>query len=119
MLLLEQDITKKERIDEIVTELEFDANNSEEYAIEAIWDSTVYVMESESSHLPRFYYLVAWKGYAKKKNTWETFLAVQYLGKLIRSFYKDHFKKPIATSPPIKSAPPMARLIVKLTAKSI
>ena len=34
--LLEEDITRKERVDENVTELEFDAGNSEEYKVETI-----------------------------------------------------------------------------------
>ena len=59
MLLLEQDTTKKERVDENVTELEFDAGNNEEYEVEAIWDSAVYAMKSKSGHLPDLYYLVA------------------------------------------------------------
>ena len=53
MSLLEQDTTKKERADEEVRQTEFDVddNNSEEYKVEAIWDSTVYAKESESGHL--------------------------------------------------------------------
>ena len=41
MSLLEQDITKKGRMDENATEL--DANNNEggEYKVEAIWDSAI------------------------------------------------------------------------------
>ena len=36
MSLLEQDITKKERVNKQVTELELEAGNSKEYKIEAI-----------------------------------------------------------------------------------
>ena len=75
-------------------------------------------MESESGHLPGFYYLVAWRGYPEEENTWKPFSAVQHLGKLIKLFYKDHPKKPPATSSPINSAPPMARPTIKPTAKS-
>ena len=57
--LLEQDTTRKEQVDENVTELEFDAGNSKDYEVEAIRDSTVYAMESESGNLPGLYYLVA------------------------------------------------------------
>ena len=39
--LLEQDTTRKERVDENVTELEFDAGKSKEYKVEAIQDSAV------------------------------------------------------------------------------
>ena len=65
--LLEQDTTRKERVDEQVTEPE--AGDSEEYEVEAIWDSAVYANESESGQLPSLYYLVAWKGYPKEENT--------------------------------------------------
>ena len=116
--MLEQNITRKERVDENVTELEFDASNSKEYEVEAIRDSTVYMMESESGYLPGLYYLVAWKGYLEEENIWELFSAVQHLRKLIRLFHKNHPEKPIATSPPINSAPPMAKPTVKPTAKS-
>ena len=64
---LEQDTTRKGRVD---NEIELDAgDNSGEYKVEAIWESTVYARESESDHLPGLYYLVSWKGYPKKENT--------------------------------------------------
>ena len=66
MSLLEQDTTKKERVEK-VPELDT-GDNSEEYKIEAIQDSAVYARESEG-HLPRLYYLVALKSYPKEKNT--------------------------------------------------
>ena len=72
--LLEQDTTRKERVDEQVTELE--AGDSEEYEVEAIRDSAVYASKSESGQLPGLYYLVAWKGYPKEENTWELSSAV-------------------------------------------
>ena len=112
ILLLEQDTTRKERVDKKVTELDFEAGNNKEYKVEAIWDSAVYAKESKS-HLPGLYYLVIWKDYPEKENIWEPVLAVQYLGKLITSFYKDHPEKPTATSPLINSAPPMTRPIAK------
>ena len=111
MSLLEQDTTKKERVEKIP---ESDAgDNSKKYKVEVIWDSGVYAMESESGHLPGLYYLVAWKGYPEEENTWEPVSAVQHLRKLISSFHKDHPEKPTATSPPVDSAPPMARPTVK------
>ena len=103
MSLLEQDPTRKEWVDENMTKLEFDGGNSEEYKVEAIWDSAVYAMKSESGHLLDLYYLVAWKGYLEEKNTSKPFSAVQHLRKLIRLFHKNHPKKPTATSPPINS----------------
>ena len=59
----------KERVDKWVKELELEAGNSEEYKVEAIWDSAVYANESESGQLPGIYYLIAWKGYPEEKNT--------------------------------------------------
>ena len=75
-------------------------------------------MESKSGHQSSLYYLVAWKGYSEKENIWDPFSAVQDFRKLIKLFYKNHPEKPIAISPPINSAPPMTRPIVKPTAKS-
>ena len=102
-------------MDKNVTELDA-GNESGEYEVEAIWDSAVYVRESESGHLPGLYYLVSWKGYPEEENTWEPASAVQHLRKLIRSFHKDHPDKPTATSPAIDTALPMARPTVKPTA---
>ena len=74
MSLLEQDTTKKDPVEKVP---ESDAGeNSKNYKVEAIWDSAVYTMESKSGHLPEPYYLVAWKGYLKKENTWEPVLAI-------------------------------------------
>ena len=60
VLLLEHDTTKKGQMDEEVRQMEFDAGDdeSEEYKVEAIWDSAVYVRKSELGHLPDLYYLV-------------------------------------------------------------
>ena len=113
--LLEQDTTRKGRVQENIAE-ELDAgDNSGEYEVEAIRHSAVYARESESGHLPGLYYLVSWKGYPEEENTWEPASAVQHLRKLISSFHKDHPDKPTATSPTIDTAPPMARPTVKPT----
>ena len=117
--LLEQDPIRKERVDKKVTELDFEAWNSEEYKVEVIWNSAVYVNKSKSSHLPGLDYLIAWKGYPEEENTWEPFSAIQHLQNLISSFHKNHLEKPTATSPPIDFAPPMTRPTVKATAKTI
>ena len=119
MSLLEQDTIRKERVDKNMTKLEFDAGDLKEYEMEAIWDSVVYAMESKSGHLSCLYYLVAWKGYPEEKNTWELFLTIQHLKKMIRLFHKNYFEKPTMISPPIDSTPPMARSTIKSTAKSI
>ena len=76
--LLEQDTTRKGRVDEEVRQMEFDAGDDEsgEYEVEAIRDSAVYARESESGHLPGLYYLVSWKGYPEEENTWEPASAV-------------------------------------------
>ena len=68
MSLLEQNITKKKRVDEDVTELDTSNDKSGKYKVEAICDSMVYVRESEG-HLPGLYYLVFGKGYSEEKNT--------------------------------------------------
>ena len=52
--LLEQDTTKKWRVDKKVRQMEIDAgdNDSGEYEVEAIRDSAVYTRESKPGHLP-------------------------------------------------------------------
>ena len=69
MLLLEQDTTRKGRIDKNVTELaELDAGeDSNEYKVKAICDCVVYARES-AGHLPGLYYWVSWKDYPEKEN---------------------------------------------------
>ena len=69
MSLLEQDITRKERVDEWVKELEFETGNSNDYKVEAIWNSAAYANKLELGQLTGLYYLVAWKGYPEGKNT--------------------------------------------------
>ena len=115
MSLLEQDTTRKRRVNKNnATELDA-GNNSGEYKVETIWDSAVFARESESGHLPGLYYLVSWKGYPEEENTWEPALTVQHLKKLISSFHKNHPDKPTATSEAINTAASMARPIVKPT----
>ena len=75
MSLLKQNITRKEQVDEKVTEFKFEASNSKEYKVEAIWDSVVYVNKA-NGHLPGLYHLVVWKGYPKKENIWEPSSAI-------------------------------------------
>ncbi len=96
------------------TAIKLDEGNSKEYEVEAIRDSVVYAKESDSGyHLLGLYYLVSWKGYPEEENTWEPASAVLHLRKLINTFHRDHPEKPTVTSPPIDSAPTMARPTVR------
>ena len=115
MLLLEQDITRKKRVDKKVRQIEFNAgnNDSRKYKVKAIWDSAVYTKESESGHLLSLYYLVLWKRYSEKENIWKPVSAIQQLRKLISLIHKNYLDKPIATSLTIDIALPMVRLTVK------
>ena len=54
---------------------EFEAGDNKEYEVEGIRDSAVYARESEKQ-LPGLYYLVLWKGYPEKENSWELALAI-------------------------------------------
>ena len=83
-----------------------------EYEVEAIIDNAIYAKEVEE-HLPDLYYLVFWKDYPEKENTWKPSFAVIHLQKMISRFYKNHPEKPTATSFSLDSAPPMAKLSVK------
>ena len=76
MLLLKHDNIKKGRVDKNMTELDFETGKSKKYKVEAIWNSAVYTNKSERGHLLGLYYLLLWKSYLEKKNTWEQVLAV-------------------------------------------
>ena len=118
--LFEQDTTRKRQMNEKVRQIKFDAgdNESRKYKMEIIRDSAVYVKESESGHLPGFYYLVSLKEYPEEENTWEPASAVQHFRKLINSFHKDYLDKPTATSPAIDTTSPIARPTIRPTVKS-
>ena len=47
---------------------EYEPNNNKKYKVETIQDSAVYAKKTDGD-LPGLYYLVAWKGYPKKKIT--------------------------------------------------
>ena len=114
--LLEQIITRKGWVDDENNVAKLEAGNKNgEYEMEAIQNSAVYMRESEFGHLLGLYYLVSWKRYLKKKNTWEPASAMQYLRKLISSFHKNHPEKPTATSPAIDTVSPVARPTTKPT----
>ena len=58
MSLLDQNSTRKERVDKKVTKFDFEAGNSKEYKMKVIQDSTIYANKTKN-HLPGLYYLVA------------------------------------------------------------
>ena len=110
VFLLEQDTTKKGQVNDTQLDFEFEAGNGEEYKVDGIWNSAVYARES-AKQLPGLYYLVLWKSYPEKENTWKLALAIQHLWKLVTAYYKVNPEKPIATSVPDNIALPMARSI--------
>ena len=57
--LLKQDIIKKGRVDENVTQLEFEVNDEQEYKVKDIQNSAIYAKVSKAGHLSRFYYLIS------------------------------------------------------------
>ena len=67
MSLLKQDTISKEQVKKI-RELD-SSDNSKEYKMVAIWDSTLYANKLDSGYLPNFYYLIIWKSYLEEKNT--------------------------------------------------
>ena len=91
-------------------------DNDKEYKVKAIQDSVVYAKEADG-HLSGLYYLLVWKSYSKKENTWEPSSAVIHLQKMVSTFHKDHPEKPTAISAPLDSAPSMAKPTVQLPAK--
>ena len=112
--ILEQDSTRKRRMNKFTEVPEFEPGNNKEYEVEAIRENIVYAKEADR-HLPGLYYLVSWKRYPEEENIWEPASAVQYLWKLLSKFQHENLNRSTATSPPIDTAPPMARLIVKRT----
>ena len=56
--LLEQDTTRKRRVDENLTEFEA-GSNDKEYEVEGIRDNAIYAKKSTTGHLPGLYYLVS------------------------------------------------------------
>lgn len=56
--MLEQDITKKKRINKFLSMSKFEIGNKKEYKIKAIRNSTIYAKKA-NKHLSGLYYLVA------------------------------------------------------------
>lgn len=55
---------------------EDDDDESGKYKVEAIRDNRVYAKELEVDYLPKLYYLISWKSYFEKENTWEPISAI-------------------------------------------
>ncbi len=70
MSLLEQDTTRKRRVDKALpeSEKEFEAGVNKEYEVKAIIDSAVYGQQA-NNQMSGLYYLVSWKGYPEEENT--------------------------------------------------
>lgn len=119
MSLLEQDITRKGWVNKIVRQIDLDVGNckSRIYEIEAIQNSTVYMRESKSDHLPGLYYLVSWKDYLEKENIRKLYLVIQNFRKFISLFHKKHSYKLIAIPEVIDTASLIAKPIISLTIK--
>lgn len=114
MLLLEQNITRKEQIKIFI---ESNKGNNKEYEVEIIYNSTIYAKESEKKHLSNFYYLVLWESYPKK-NPRKIALIMLYFDKLISTFHYCYSEKLTASFLPIIFFLPMARLIIRLIIRS-
>ena len=56
--LLEQNITRKERIEKIL-ELDTSNDDNKKYKVKVIWDNTVYAIKLELVYLLGFYYWIA------------------------------------------------------------
>lgn len=67
MSLLEQDIIKKEQLNE-TSQSELDDINNEEYKIEAIWDSEIFAKKLDSGILLGLFYIVLQKNYPEQEN---------------------------------------------------
>lgn len=97
-----------------VMKLEFQASNDEDQKVENIKDNAAYIRKSDG-HLPGLYYLVSWKGYPKKKNTWESISIVQHLWKLVRTFYIENPDKLTTISCPVNTTSPIVKPTFKPT----
>ena len=119
MSLLEQNIDRKGRVDKKTLGIEFEDNDkSKKYEVMAIHDSTISVKELENGQLQDLYYLISWKNFPEKENTWEPASAIQHLWRLIKTFHKKNPNKLTATSTPVDTAPLTARPTVKLGAQN-
>lgn len=116
MLLLEQNTTKKEKVDKM-SQQELNEGHSKVYKVEVIKYNKFYTKKSVSSYLANIYDLILWKSHSEKKNTWGPVLTMLHFCKTIGTFYYNYLKKPITTFLSIDSTLPTVRLIVKPTIK--
>ena len=56
--LLEQNSTKKGRVNNTQLDFEFEGGDNKEYEVNGIWDSAVYAKKSAIGQLPELYYLI-------------------------------------------------------------
>ena len=56
MSLLEENSTKKRRVDK--TQLEFEISNNKEYKVKGIQNSAIYIKALKAGYLPGLYYLI-------------------------------------------------------------
>ena len=112
-MLLDQDITKEGRMNNM--QLEFEPGEDNEYDVNGIQNSAVYAKQLTTSQLPGPYYLVLWKSYPEEENTWEPVSAIQHLWTLVTAYHKNNPEKSLAISLSINMVPSMARPIVAST----
>ena len=106
-------------LDKKTLQLEFEDNDKgEEYEVEAICNSTVYIKELESRRILGLYYLISWKDFPEDKNTSKLALIIQYLKRLVNTSHQKHPNKPTTTPTTVDIPLPTAWLTVKPQAQS-
>lgn len=109
---MEQDIIRMAQVNELLKpEKKFQAENNKGYEIKTIIDSVVNDKEA-NIQMPSFYYLVLWKGYLDKENTWKPWEVVMDLQKLISNFHKKDPEKLTVTFALLDSTLLIASLMV-------
>lgn len=80
MLMLKQDITKKDQLNKLLKLLgqKLKINDDKDYEVVPICNNQIYANET-IDQLPQLYYPVFYKDYAKIKNRWELALAIMHL----------------------------------------
>lgn len=117
MLLLEQHITRKEQVNELLKlELELDTRENKKYNVQLINNSTVYTKFARGE-LQELCYIVFWKDHSSNRDIWKLVKALVHLWKMINVFYQDHLKKLIVTSLLLDFALFMAKQMVKPSTK--